>query len=255
MTTEIKDEDKFLEQKIESLLSLDSSSLEELLSDPRIHYKTKSLGYSIMYVPRELLCDPFSDALFDSYYDTVSIYKWHKTPIDHGMEFTQIFSLLDKIKLKYPTEETALEIICRKTAYLNALEMELEYISNRYKWDGRIEFKEVFLAKFENFTTSLVELIITCINIYEKLELDINPCNVKNFKDILPFIRNENNKLPSHYHLGINNSINISLYIFIRNSLVHNFDEIYYIENNQNPIVKIPNVPKNRRFGIFGFGS
>ncbi|MPM48829.1 hypothetical protein SDC9_95556 [bioreactor metagenome] len=111
------------------------------------------------------------------------------------------------------------------------------------------------MAKFENFTTSLVELIITCINIYEKLELDINPCNVKNFKDILPFIRNENNKLPSHYHLGINNSINISLYIFIRNSLVHNFDEIYYIENNQNPIVKIPNVPKNRRFGIFGFGS
>ena len=73
---------------------------------------------------------------------------------------------------------------------------------------------------------------------------------MNNFKDILIFLRNPDNNLPTYYN-SINHSVNLSFYVFIRNSLVHNPNEIEYISENQNPILLIRDIPYKRRYGIF----
>ncbi len=154
------------------------------------------------------------------------------------------------LKNKFPEEEKRLGLIYRKTAYLNILQMEIDYLSKRFDWDKGEEFKEFFLARFENFTTTLVELIMISINLYERIGFKQNNISVKNFKDILPFLTNPKNNLPSYYQ-SINDSVDLSLYVCIRNCLVHNPDKIEYVHNNQNPILQIRDIPSDKRYGIF----
>lgn len=223
----------------------------KVIYNPLTLQKLYQSGFHIIHISPDLLKKPNSHYALDSFLGVVGFYDWHKTPLEEGAEFTPINHLVKEIETIYPDERNVLSTIYRKIAYLNTLQMEMEYISDRYIWTENPEFKEVFLAKFENLATSLVELIITCINLYERTVLEMTDSNVENFSHILPFLRDSNNKLPSEYHQCINDSIDLSIYIYIRNSLVHNFSEIEYIDSEQNPILKINDVPSDRRYGLF----
>ena len=231
--------------------SVDIKDIGKFILNPYVMNKMGLSGWYLMHIPPNLLKKPTERNSLDSYYGTISFYDWHKIPIEDGAEFSPINYLLKEIKKIYPGEKNVLDIIYRKTAYLNVLENELRYLSTRYVWAEKSEFKEIFLAKFENFTTSLVELIITCINLYERTVLNRSEENVVYFGKVVPFLNDSNNKLPTYYHWGINSSINLSFYIYIRNSLVHNFSEIKYVDDEQNPILKIDDIPRKRRYGLF----
>ncbi len=230
---------------------IDLQEIYDFVLNPYVLRKMWSSGCYLIHIPPNLLNEPIQRSAFDSYYGVLSFYEWHKTPIETGAEFSSVFHKLKAIQAKFPIEGKILDIIYRKTAYLNILEMEIEYISKRYKWSEKPEFEEVFLAKFENFTTSLIELIVTCINLHEKLKKNSTKYNIEYFQDIIKFLVNSGNELPDYYHWGINHSINLSVYIFIRNNLVHNFDQVDYVENEQNPLLKIINIPYKNRLGKF----
>lgn len=231
--------------------SVDINDIGEFIMNPYVMNKMGLSGWYLMHIPPNLLKKPIEHHTLDSYYGTISFYDWHKIPEKSGGEFSPINYLLQKIEKMFPDEKNILDTIYRKTAYLNILEKEIKYLSTRYIWTEKSEFKEIFLAKFENFTTSLVELIITCINLYERTYLGISEEKVDNFSDVLSFLTDPNNKLPAHNHWGINDSINLSFYIYIRNSLVHNFSKIEYLDNEQNPTLKIDNIPYKKRYGLF----
>lgn len=219
----------------------------KLLSTENIEVLDKMRSFFAL--PKDLLKEPDKLYTLDSYYGVISFYKWHKTPSKNGGWFSPIFFYINELKNKFPEEKKRLELIYRKTAYLNILEMEIEYLSERFDWNKGEEFKEIFLSRFENFANPLVELIIISINLYEQLGLKQN-ISVNKFEDILVFLRDPSNNLPTHYQ-SINTSVDLSFYAYIRNSLVHNPDEIGYIHNNQNPILKIENIPPKRRYGVF----
>jgi len=237
---------------------MDKKGVEESLNkikqlskeDIEILDKIRSIFAPYVCLPKNLLKEPDKLDALDSYYGVISFYKWHKSPSEHGAWFSPISFYINELKNKFPEEEKRLELIYRKTAYLNILKMEIDYLSKRFDWNKGEEFKEIFLARFENFTTTLVELIMISINLYERIGLKQNNISVKNFKDILPFLRDPKNNLPSYYQ-SINDSVDLSLYVYIRNCLVHNPDEIEYVHNNQNPILQIRNIPCTRRYGIF----
>ena len=223
----------------------------KVIYNPLILQQIYQSGFHLIHISPDLLKKPNSHYALDSFLGVVGFYDWHKTPLEEGAEFSPINHLLKEIENMYPEKKSVLDTIYRKNAYLNTLQMEIEYISERYVWTEKPEFKEIFLAKFENLATSLVELIITCINLYERTVLGMTDSKVENFSHILPFLRDCTNKLPSEYHQCINDSIDLSFYIYIRNSLVHNFSEIEYNDSEQNPILKINDVPSDRRYGLF----
>lgn len=223
----------------------------KVIYNPLTLQKMYQSGFHLIHISPDLLKKPNSHYALDSFLGVVGFYDWHKTPLEEGAEFSPINHLLREIEEMHSEEKNVLDTIYRKNAYINTLQMEIEYISERYVWTEKPEFKEIFLAKFENFATSLVELIITCINLYERTVFGITSPDVENFSQILPFLRDPTNKLPSEYHWCINDSIDLSFYLYIRNSLVHNFSEIEYIDSKQNPILKINNIPYNRRYGLF----
>lgn len=203
-----------------------------------------------VYLPKNLLKEPNKVYTLDSYYGVISFYKWHKSPSKNGAWFSPVFFYINELKNKFFEEKKRLELIYRKTAYLNILEMEIDYLSKRFDWNKGEEFKEIVLSRFENFVNPLVELIIISINLYERIYLGLKENKVKNFKNVLVFLRDPNNNLPSYYQ-SINYSVNLSFYAYIRNSLVHNPGEIEYVHNNQNPILKIEDIPPKRRYGVF----
>lgn len=213
--------------------------------------KVWSYGYFPIKFPKNVLIEPDKQFSLDSYYGIISFYDWHKTPIENGGEFTPIFHHIKRLKKEYVDEQKILDFICRKTTFLNVLQMEIEYLSERYNWSGRNEIKEIFLAKFENFTTSIIELFITSINLYETIGLKRDKSEVKRFESIMGFLADDNNKLPSYYEWGVNFSIKFSIYIFVRNSIVHNFRDIEYLNNRQTPVLQIENIPYDKRYGIF----
>lgn len=213
--------------------------------------KVWSYGYFPIKFPKNVLIEPDKQFSLDSYYGIISFYDWHKTPIENGGEFTPIFYHIKRLKEEYVDEQKILDFICRKTTFLNVLQMEIEYLSVRYNWSGRNEIKEIFLAKFENFTTSIIELFITSINLYETIGLKKKTAEVNRFECIMKFLADNENNLPSYYDWGIKFSINFSIYIFVRNSIVHNFKDIEYLDDMQNPILKIENIPSKKRYGIF----
>lgn len=213
--------------------------------------KVWSYGYFPMKFPENVLIEPTKHYTLDSYYGIISFYDWHKTPIENGGEFSPIFYHIKRLKKEHQDEQKILYFICRKTTFLNVLQMEIKYLSERYNWSGRNEIKEIFLAKFENFTTSMIELFITSINLYETIGLKKKTDEVNRFECIMDFLADDVNNLPSYYNLGINFSIKFSIYIFVRNSIVHNFKDIEYLDDMQTPIIKIENIPSNKRYGIF----
>lgn len=233
-----------------NLENVNSENILDLILNPLISNKMSLSGYKLNYIPPNVLKNLDMFYTLDSYFSIFDFYDWHKIPVVDGAEFSSINYLLTKIEEKHPAEKNIFDIIYRKNAYLNILQMELQYISDRYLWAEKPDLKEVFLAKFENFTTFLVELIMTCINVYERIVLGKSEV-LENYGKILDFLSDPTNNLPSYYHLVINHSINLSFYIYIRNCLVHNLSEIKYVDNEQNPILKIDNIPHSRRYGLF----
>lgn len=233
--------------------NVDNVNFEDILNlieNPFILNKMRLSGHQLIYIPPNMLKNPSLISSLDSYYRTIDFYEWHKISAENGAEFSSINYLLTEIEKKHPDEKNILGTIYRKDAYLNILQMELQYISDRYLWEEKPALREVFFAKFENLTTSLIELIMTCINVYERIVLGKTEM-LENYGEIVDFLSVPTNNLPSHYHLGINHSINLSFYIYIRNCLVHNLSEIEYVDNEQNPILKIDNIPHSRRYGLF----
>ncbi len=222
--------------------------------DIEVMEKMRNVPGTHVYLPKEILKKPSRYETMDSYYGMINFYKWSKIPGKHGSEFSPIFFYLDELKKEYPKEIEILELICRKTAYLCTLKEEIDYISNRFEWKEIDWIEEVFLSRFESFTTSLVELILISINFHETgvLKRDKDETEVIKFEDILSFLRNPEHNLPSYYN-SINESINLCIYAYIRNSIVHNPKELEYLKNNQNPIIQIKDMPfvKRKEYGVF----
>ena len=57
--------------------------------------------------------------------------------------------------------------------------------------------------------------------------------------------------LPRYYRLAYNESLNFIIYIHIRNMLVHNVNNIKYVQNLRKSKIIIKNIPPNRRKGLF----
>lgn len=244
-------ENNQLNKSEEQPKNINLQEIYDFVLDPYVLSKMWSSGCYLIHIPPNLLNEPNQMSAFDSYYNIFSFNGWHKTPIKDGGWFTPIFHKIQTIKNKFPDDEKILDIISRKTAYLNTSQMEMEYIYKRYNWSEKPEFKEVFLAKFENFTTSLVELIITCINLYEKLKLSRTTYEVNKFESIVDFLINCVKGLPNAGSRINYLSNYLSVYIFIRNSLVHNLDQLEYIDNEQSPLLKINSISFNYRCDKF----
>lgn len=239
---------------IDNSKNLKDIKLEEILSflkNPYVMSTMHSSGYYYIHISKEMLKIPTMKDSLDSYYNVLSYYDLEKTPSKDGLNFAPIFHLIAELTMKYEDEKQTFDFLCRKTAFLLTLNEEINFISERYKWGEETKFREVFLSKFESLCTSLVELFISLINIYEKLRLKRHEIKVIKFNNIFAFFADENNKLPNYYRKAFSFSINFSLYIFIRNSLVHNFKEVKYEEDAQNLILRIENIPSKRREGVF----
>ncbi len=242
---------------IDNWKNLKDIKLEQILNflhNPYVMYNMFSSGYYLLKIPKEILNSPTTTHYLDSYYSVFFYYDMEKTPYKDGGNFSPVFHLITELTMKYEDEKQTFDFLYRKTAFLWTLNEELNFISERYKWGDETKFKEVFLAKFENLCTNLVELFISLVNIYEKLRLKRDVPKVNKFEDIFKFFNGTENKLPTYYREAISFSVNYSLYIFIRNSLVHNIKEIKYEEdaqNTQNLILRIENIPYKRRYGVF----
>ncbi|WP_305064288.1 hypothetical protein [Methanococcoides sp.] len=238
---------------IDNWRNLKDIKLEEIqnfLNNPYVMYHMSSSGYYLLKIPTEILNSPTTRHYLDSYYSLFFYYDLEKNPDKDGLRFSPVFHFITELTMKYEDEKQTFDFLYRKTAFLLTLNEELNFISERYKWGDETKFREVFLSKFENLCTSLVELFISLINIYEKLKLNHDKLEVEKFTDIFKFFNNPENKLPTYYHDANSFTVNFSLYIFIRNSLVHNFKEVKYEEDIQNLMLKIDNIPHNRREGF-----
>lgn len=202
-------------------------------------------------VPKNRLKQPTERHPFDTYYGMITLYDITKNKAASGSGRSPSYShslfYINELKHKFPDEDEILKIIYRKTVYLHILKKEIRYLSERYDWNKGEGVKDLFLSRFENFTNSLVELIMISINLYARRTQNKS---LKRFEDIFPNIIDQNNSFPSYYQ-SINFSVNLTSYVYIRNSLAHDPREIKYLPNNQNPILQIENIPPNVRYGNF----
>ncbi len=228
-----------------SLEELKKTDMENIIHNPIFLKKMLSFGYHLNPIPPEILKEPIKSYSLDSYYGLIDFYCWNKTEIENGLEFTHIFYLMDKIQSKYPQEDECLSRIRRKNAYLTLLSEEADYLVKRYDWNKVTDVEEIFFARFENFVTSSVELIIICINLYERIVLKRSKTKVINFTDIIDFLNKEYS--PSYENRNIFRLTYIPIYIYVRNCFVHDFSGIKYVRDYKNPGLELNISPDSDR--------
>ena len=153
---------------------------------------------------------------------------------------------IDTLISIFPEEESFLKTLSNRAKYFNVLKEELEYLSQRYDWKKIEGIYNVYIHLFEHCICQITEWSMYVLQFYIRNRKNYNGIEMKKFEDIGTFIIDKNNGLPPHYRETINHSALLSILLFIRNSLVHDYRNLVYKQNNQNPIIESNNIPQKR---------
>ena len=157
---------------------------------------------------------------------------------------------ITELKSVFSGEKQFLETLFRRIKYLHTLKWELEYLSERYIWNNLPEIFDIYICRFEQSICLLSEIIQQTLEFYTRNKKNYLGVKVYNFSDIGRFFLDTNNGLPTYHNLSINDSILLSILLFIRNSIVHGHRDIAYNQNGQNPIIISENIPHKERHGV-----
>jgi hypothetical protein len=205
--------------------------------------------YLFSRTPIKYLKKPNKSSSLDTYYGIISYYNWLKDPVEKGLRFRTILYNLDNLKSKYTNEVKLIDIIKRRIALTEILEEDMKYLSQRFIWKEIENIDEIFIYKFENFMEQITELFLLIINFYIKntksplKELD-------NFGGIINEFFKKDRNINRLWYEGYH-SLNFSFYIYIRNMIVHHPEEIEYNYKNGDIKIKIENLPRDRRYGLY----
>jgi len=146
-------------------------------------------------------------------------------------------------------EEGFLNTLASRLQYLNSSVEILKYFSSEYDWSQFEGIYDFYLRSFERIISQIAEAILYLLQFFERNKRSYSGPNIKKFEDIGKFLIDPNNCLPGYYPKSINNSVLLSILLFIRHSIVHDYRNIIYMPNAQNPIIKKDNIPLNNRYG------
>ncbi len=205
--------------------------------------------YMTISIPKKVLQKPDTRYFMDTYYGMLRWYKQPTTAIEHNGQFRSIYKIIEELKKNFP-HENIINIIERKTAYVEILNEEMKYLKKRFVWEELTKIHDIFISRFENIMEQISELFILVIQIYQKYKKEYTKEKIKRFESIIDFFIDEN-KLPLHFGKGYNDSIDYSIYIYIRNLLVHDVEKIRYNFDSDKPKIIIDNIPCNKRKGLF----
>lgn len=146
-------------------------------------------------------------------------------------------------------EEEFLNTFASRLRYLNSSVEILKYFSSEYDWSQFEGIYDFYLRSFEQIISQIAEAIMYLLQFFERNKRSYSGPNVKKFEDIGKFLIDPNNCLPGYYPKSINNSVLLSILLFVRHSIVHDYRNIVYKPNAQNPIIEKDNIPPNNRYG------
>jgi len=178
---------------------------------------------------------------FDYTWGFIQHYTWYKDENIHRIE--ELIKLL-------PREKDFLETIIRRIKSIDVIREELKALQERYNWNKLPGIYDFYLSRFEQAICQFSELIMYAIQFYIRNKQSYKGQQVERFEDIGEFLIDSNNGLPNHYHKAINDTALLSILLFIRNSLVHDFKDLRYVQNGQSPIIESNNIPPRKRYGV-----
>lgn len=194
-----------------------------------------------MFVKEDIFINPGSAWRLDYCWGPIQDYAGHKSEnLERIKQLTRIF----------PNEKLLLDTLSRRIKYFNSLNKKMKYFSERYNWNNFPEIYDVYLCHFEYYVSQVTEAIMYVLQFYTRNKKGYSGTEIKHFEDIGKFFVGEHNSLPDYYAKSINDSALLSILLFIRNSLVHDYRNIQYIQNDQDPIVKSGNIPPKKRYGV-----
>lgn len=150
----------------------------------------------------------------------------------------------------FKKEQLFLNTLASRIKYINTLNLELKFLSKRYNWKKFLGVEEVYLRRFEQGIYQIAESIMYLLQFYTRNKKKYAGIKILRFEDIGRFLMDENNCLPQYYTKSINNSALLSIMLFIRHSLVHDYRNIIYKSFKQNPIIEKNNIPLKNRYGV-----
>lgn len=232
------------------LVMVEMNKDEEKVKDPKMDVAQIHKDFVYAKFPKPpIVKENLSIHSLDFYYSLFSWYDWNNTSNQFGANFTPVKYRIDELR-KIGISNNLLDSIERRTFYLNVQHMELEYILERYQWEKIPTAYNFFLSRFENNITMICELYLLTIDLYQKNSYpDEWKEKLQTFKEVFDFFKNSK-YISSFYKPNyLNPMMEYTMYIFIRNSMVHNPLELEYKNNNQNPLLSVKNIEYKRRYG------
>lgn len=162
---------------------------------------------------------------------------------------------IKKLITIFPDEKEFLNILSRRLKYFYISIDELKYLPERFVWKEMSGIDDVYICRFEQLIRQISEAILYVVQFYIRKSKTYSGQIVNSFEDVAVFFGNKKNGLPE-YTDSINNSVFLSIILYIRHAIVHDYMRIKYTENNQNPKIEIENIPRIKngrhyRHGVF----
>jgi len=161
----------------------------------------------------------------------------------------ELFPRIDDLVKKFPDEKNFLNVLKSRLKMINVEYELLKYISEEYSWSEFDGVTDFYLRKFENLIVQIAEGVMYLLQFFVRNKKGYSGPSILKFKDVGDFLISSDNCLPDYYPASINNSVLLSILLFIRHSIVHDYREIVYEANNQNPLIVNKNIPLNNRYG------
>jgi len=158
--------------------------------------------------------------------------------------------LIDQLIKKMPAEKPFLETLHRRLRYSYVISKQLGYLTERYKWNEAPELFDYYISLFEQNVCMMCEILQLTLNFYTLKKKNYSGPIVIDFKDIDDFLLDPNNGLPKYHNITINDSLFLSILMYIRNFVVHGKREISYQPNDNKPLILIHKIPPEDRRGV-----
>ncbi|HUS98927.1 MAG TPA: hypothetical protein VMY59_01240 [Candidatus Thermoplasmatota archaeon] len=181
----------------------------------------------------------------------------YRCKLDYTWGFINTYSLfsnehLERIKQLnsvFQDKKQFLDMLSRRIKFLQTSIWELRYLLDRYLWNQLSGIFDIYISRFEQCICLQTEIIQQTFEFYTKNKKTYSGVEVNNFSDIGKFLLDKNNGLPTYHLISINDTVLLSILLFIRNSIVHGHREIEYVQNGQNPIIS-GNISIKDRLGV-----
>ena len=194
--------------------------------------------------------DPKKIYQFDSHTGFLYTYEWHRKPLRHGAQFTPVFHIIEVLR-DVGLNSDLLDCFYRRVPYACVCKEEIEFLSERYNWNEFKYIQDYMISRFEDLVRTICDLFLLTIVYYQKYFYSDEYIKVYRFEDIFTLFK-EDKSIPRLLKpFFINPSLNYTLFMYVRNCIVHNPGKLKYVEKDQNPSVVIENIDQKRRFGIF----